>query len=100
MIFKRGRYSGFLRPISYTIDLLVINLLPLYFFNSNFEHLNFIIFVSLAWIMVSLKTNFYEIYRFTQVTRIVSLVGQQGAIFFLIVFAFFGFYNDIARLLG
>ena len=24
MIFKRGRYSGFLRPISYLIDLLII----------------------------------------------------------------------------
>ena len=97
MIFKRGRYSGFLRPISYTIDLLIINLLPLYFFNDNFQHLNFSIFVSLAWIILSLKSNFYEIYRFTQVTKIVSLVGQQGAIFFLIVFTFFGFYSDVTK---
>lgn len=97
MIFKRGRYSGFLRPISYTIDLLVINLLPTYFFNDNFQYLNFVIFVSIAWILLSLKSSFYEIYRFTQGTKIVSLVGQQGAIFFLIVFAFFGFYSDVTK---
>ena len=24
MIFKRGRYSGFLRPISYIVDLIII----------------------------------------------------------------------------
>ena len=35
MIFKRGRYSGFLRPISYVIDLLIINILAYRFFEDN-----------------------------------------------------------------
>jgi len=95
MIFKRGRFSGFLRPISYTIDLLIIHILASRFFTENFEYLNYIIFVSLAWVVLSLKSNFYEIYRFTAVAKIMSLIGKQGVVFFLIVFAFFGFYNEL-----
>jgi putative colanic acid biosynthesis UDP-glucose lipid carrier transferase len=95
MIFKRGRYSGFLRPISYLVDLTIIHVLAHQFFDVNFEYLNYIIFISLAWIVLSLKSNFYEIYRFTHVTKIMSLLGKQGLIFFLIVFAFFGFYNNV-----
>lgn len=95
MIFKRGRFSGFLRPISYTIDLLIIHVLAARFFSENFEYLNYIIFVSLAWVVLSLKANFYEIYRFTAVAKIMSLIGKQGVVFFLIVFAFFGFYSEL-----
>lgn len=95
MIFKKGRYSGYLRPISYVIDLLIIHVLAHQFFEQNFEYLNYVIFVSLAWIVLSLKSNFYEIYRFTHVAKIMSLVGKQGIVFFLIVFAFFGYYNSV-----
>lgn len=95
MIFKKGRYSGFLRPISYTIDLVIIHVLAHQFFDQNFEYLNYIIFVSLAWIILSLRSNFYEIYRFTHVAKIMSLIGKQGVVFFLIVFAFFGYYNQV-----
>jgi len=93
MIFKRGRYSGFLRPISYSIDLLIIHILALQFFGLDFAYLNYIVFVTLAWVVLSLKSNFYEIYRFTGGTSIMGLIGKQGVVFFLIVFAFFGYYS-------
>ncbi|OAB80216.1 exopolysaccharide biosynthesis polyprenyl glycosylphosphotransferase [Cochleicola gelatinilyticus] len=97
MIFKRGRYSGYLRPISYVIDLLIIHVLAHQFFERNFEYLNYIIFISLAWIILSIKSNFYEIYRFTHVAKIMSLIGKQSVIFLLIVFAFFGYYNQVTK---
>jgi len=96
MIYKTGRYSGFLRPISYIIDLLIINLLAYQFFELNFLFLNYVIFVSFAWIVISMRSNFYEIYRFTRLTKIISLLGKQGVLFFLLVFAFFGFYSELA----
>jgi putative colanic acid biosynthesis UDP-glucose lipid carrier transferase len=95
MIFKSGRYSGFLRPISYGIDLTIIHILAYQFFTKDSQYLHFIIFVSLAWIILSLKSNFYEIYRFTHVAKIISLVSKQGVLYFLIIFAFFGFYNEL-----
>lgn len=95
MIFKTGRYSGFLRPISYIIDLLIINSLAYQFFESNFLFLNYVLFVSIAWVVMSLRSSFYEIYRFTRLTNILSLIGKQGILFILLVFAFFGFYREL-----
>jgi Undecaprenyl-phosphate glucose phosphotransferase len=95
MIFKRGRYSGFLRPISYVIDLLIINLLAYRFFEGNFIYLNYILFISFSWIIIVLRSHFYEIYRFTRVTNILSLIFKQGILFLLLVFAFFGFYQRL-----
>ena len=95
MIFKSGRYSGFLRPISYIIDLSIIHVLAYRFFEQDFLYLNYIFFVTIAWIILSLKSSFYEIYRHTHVSTILSLVGKQGIVFFLIVFAFFGYYNNL-----
>ncbi len=96
MLFKRGRFSGYLRPISYAIDLVVIQAVAyLLFFNEEIN-VNFLIFISAAWVFVSLKSNFYEIYRFTQVVKIFALLGKQMILFVLVVFAFFGFYNEMS----
>ena len=95
MIYKTGRYSGFLRPISYAIDLAIIHVLAAPFFEQRFVFLNYILFVSFAWIAIALRSNFYEIYRFTRTTNILALGLKQGALFLLLVFAFFGFYREI-----
>ena len=95
MIFQRGRYSGFLRPISYLLDLTIIFLLAYYFFGEKLLYFQYIVFIMVGWIILSLKSDFYDIYRFTHVSKIMSLIGKQGIIFFLIVFSFFGFYNEL-----
>lgn len=95
MIYKTGRYSGYLRPISYSIDLVIIHLLAYSFFESNIIYLNYIIFISIGWIIMSLRSHFYEIYRFSSVSNILSLLGRQFVLFFLLVFAFFGFYSEL-----
>ena len=96
-MFKKGRFSGYLRPISYLIDLSIINVLAYLFFSNNFQVLNFIIFTSIAWIIASFRSNFYEIYRFTSLIKILSLIIKQGVIFTLIIFAFFGYYGEVNK---
>lgn len=92
-MFKRGRYSGFIRPISYLIDLAIIYLFAKQFFLINEQFIHYIIFITISWIIVSMISNFYEIYRFTKGVKIVSLIAKQAVLFTLLVFAFFGFYN-------
>ena len=94
MIFRSGRYSGFLRPITYVIDLLIIHLWAFYFFAETYEVVNYVAFVTLGWVVLSLKANFYEIYRFTHVAKIMNLIGKQATIFFLIVFTYFGIFTS------
>ncbi|QQX77594.1 MULTISPECIES: exopolysaccharide biosynthesis polyprenyl glycosylphosphotransferase [Aequorivita] len=94
-MFRSGRYSGLLRPISYGIDLFFIHFFAFEFFNQPFPFFNYVVFVTIAWLVLSLSSGFYEIYRFTHLSKIMSLIGKQGLIFLLIVFSFFGFYNEL-----
>jgi len=97
MIFKRGRYSGFLRPISYAIDLGIINFLAFPLFEDSLTFINYFVFITLSWVVVALRSDFYEIYRFTRVTNILTLLLKQGLLFLLTVFAFFGFFNELNK---
>ena len=80
MIFKRGRYSGFLRPISYAIDLIVIGYFSMGIISEKSDILNFIIYISISWIISSLLSRFYEVYRYTRVTRIFTLIAKQSVL--------------------
>lgn len=93
--FKQGRYSGYLRPISYLIDLSIINGLGLLYFFKQIEPLFFVVFFSIAWIMLSITSKFYEVYRYTREITILSLIIRQLGLFMLIVFAFSGFFNEL-----
>ena len=95
MIFKRGRYSGFLRPISYTIDLLIIGFITNKLNLEKAVLLNFILFISFSWIISSFSTRFYQIFRFTSVTKIFTLITKQSIILILLVYSFFGYHSEI-----
>ncbi|WP_299776571.1 undecaprenyl-phosphate glucose phosphotransferase [uncultured Formosa sp.] len=93
--FKQGRYSGYLRPISYAIDLSIINGLALSYFFPVVNPLLYMSLVSCTWVILSLYSNFYEVYRFTREVTIMSLLLKQALLFTLIVFAYFGFRHNL-----
>ena len=96
MIFKRGRYSGFLRPISYMIDLIIVGYFSFGIISEKSNLLYFFIYISSSWIVSTLLSEFYEVYRYTRVTKILGLIAKQTILFLLLVFAFFGFYNELS----
>lgn len=100
MLFKQYRYSGLITPISYFIDLLVINLFA-YFLPINFNNpIIFHSYISIVWILIALKTEFYAVHRYTKVTNIIRLLFSQFIFFFLVLYAFIGFFKqpNISRL--
>ncbi|MAN28511.1 MULTISPECIES: undecaprenyl-phosphate glucose phosphotransferase [Mesonia] len=97
MVIKQGRYSGYLRPMAYLIDLAIILLFALQFQFEIIDYFNYAIFISIGWLILSIKSQFYEIYRFTKVIRIFSLAFLQAGLFILLVFAFFGFFEELSR---
>lgn len=94
---KTGRYSSFIRPISYLVDIAILLVLALQFEFDPALNLIFYTYIISTWILLSLKSNFYEVYRFTKVTKIISLTILQAIIFTLIVFAFFGYFYEYGR---
>lgn len=93
-LFKHGRYSGFLRPISYGIDLLIINLLATRYFLNEVNPFVFISYISITWVILSLGSKFYEVYRYTREVYILSLIFKQLLLFLLLVYAFSGVFNE------
>ena len=100
MIFSKEKYSGFILPISIILDLTIINILAFYL-PILFEFpLLFHGYISLVWVIISAKNEFYKIYRFTKVTHILRLLFRQFVFFFLSLYAFIGFFKqpNISRL--
>lgn len=90
---KTGRYSVYIRPATYLLDLLVINVLSFCIFSSDLACLYFSAFISLSWIIIALNIDFYEVYRFTKVVTIINKLARQVFLFTLVCFAFAGIYS-------
>lgn len=92
-----GRYSSYIRPASYVVDLAILIFFAFQFSFDPLLNFTFISYIIITWILLSLKSGFYEIYRYTKITKIISLTILQAIIFTLIVFAFFGYYYEYGR---
>ncbi|MCB0444711.1 MAG: undecaprenyl-phosphate glucose phosphotransferase [Gelidibacter sp.] len=93
--FKQGRYSGYLRPISYFIDLSIINGFAVFYFFKNIDGVAFVLIMSIAWIIISIASSFYEVYRYTREVSILALVLRQILLFTLVIFAFSGYNHNL-----
>jgi putative colanic acid biosynthesis UDP-glucose lipid carrier transferase len=94
-LFKQGRYSGYLRPISYLIDLSVINIIAIFYLLDKKDPIIFSTFISVGWFLLSVYSKFYEVYRYTRPVNILSLIVKQSVLFLLFVFAFSGLYHEL-----
>ncbi len=97
--FKQRRYSGFITPMAYIIDLGII-IGCIFLFNINITNLYaFIIYVSFSWVVVSFMNRFYDIHRYTKLIKITALIIKQVFFFLIILYAFIGFFKqpDISR---
>ena len=94
MFFKQGRYSGFITPFSYGLDLVIINFLAYILPINIIEGILFHTYISIAWIVIAFMLEFYVIYRYTKVTHILKLLFRQFFFYGLVVYAFIGFFKQ------
>ncbi|MCX7551342.1 undecaprenyl-phosphate glucose phosphotransferase [Xanthomarina sp. F2636L] len=93
--FKQGRYSGYIKYISYLIDLSIINGLALLYFFKTVNPIVFVLLISSAWIVLSIYSKFYEVYRYSREINIASLILKQLVLFTLLMLAFSGFNHEL-----
>ncbi|MBP6099383.1 MAG: exopolysaccharide biosynthesis polyprenyl glycosylphosphotransferase [Flavobacterium sp.] len=89
---KTGRYSGYIRPFSYLFDITVINVLIIFLLPEELNEYRFHLFTTISWLIISWNIQFYEVYRFTKSIEILGKIIKQGSLFFLINFAYLGYY--------
>lgn len=94
---KTGRYSGYIRPFSYLIDLIIINVLALYIFPFHDNEIIYSIFISFAWFTIAIYLGFYEVYRYTKVIAILNCTLKQAILFTLFCLALELYYSEFAN---
>ncbi len=95
-VFQTGRYSKFIRPISISIDLIVLIVLGFLFFrDQNLKMEYFLFYQVVGWGIIAFFIRFYGVYRFTTPLEILSKIVQQGVLFLLVTIAFFPFSKQV-----
>lgn len=92
-MFKKGRFSGWIRPIAYTVDICIIYIMAYFILLPYINTSIFAGYIAIAWLLLSLSTRFYVIYRYTHATNLLILLAKQTVMFGLVVYAYFGYHG-------
>ena len=93
---RAGRYSAYIRPFSYMIDLIVINALSIYIGPFHENQLLYAFFISSAWIVIATYFGFYEVYRYTRVIAILNKSLKQTVLFGVVCLALELYFSAFA----
>ncbi len=75
------------------LDLLAVNILALHFVHLHENYPIGHLYLSVSWMITALFIKFYEVYRFTKATKILSLWLSQIFFFMVAFYAFQGFFK-------
>ena len=90
--FRQGRYSWAIKPISYIVDLSIIIFIGVYCLFINIPWQEFTVIISSGWIITAFISKFYEVYRYSSVIRVFTLLVRQIMFFSLFMFAYAGIF--------
>jgi len=90
---KIGRYSKYLRPITITFDLIVLVIFGIWLLPDSFQVTHFYFYLAFSWIVISITTKFYQVYRFTKLIQIAQKTIKQYFLFALNIFALNGLFS-------
>ena len=92
-----GRFSIYIRPFSYVLDLIIINYLVSSLVINSLNGIYYHFFVSVSWVFISWNVSFYEVYRFTKVTEIFEKIVKQYILFTIVNFAYVGYFLKLSE---
>ena len=98
MLTKTGRYSGYIRPFSYIIDLIIINVMSILIMPLPTHSVVYTLFISFGWFFIALYLGFYEVYRYTRVISILNNALKQALLFGLLCLALELYYSGVVNL--
>ena len=87
-----GRFSVYIRPFSYVLDLIIINFLAYNFLINSLNGFYYHFFISFSWVVISWNVGFYEVYRFTKASEIIEKIIKQYVVFTIVNFAYIGYF--------
>ena len=91
---RKHRYSYLITPLLLILDLSIINCIVLFINDREFLNVEFLTYINIFWIVISLFSNFYKVYRFTKIYRIFTLLFVQFFLLTLVYFSYFGIFRE------
>src|SRR5690554_1295833 len=62
-----------------------------------FQSIGYHVFISAAWVFIAWNIDYYEVYRYTKVIKIIALVFKQYVAFMILNYAYVGILMDFSR---
>ena len=90
----KEKKSFFIRPLIILIDLLLINGIVFFIDDYHFLNFSFLSYISIFWLLLAYFTNFYSIYRYTSLVKLITQSIAQFFIFFLAYFSYFSLFKE------
>ncbi|MCF6280349.1 MAG: exopolysaccharide biosynthesis polyprenyl glycosylphosphotransferase [Flavobacteriaceae bacterium] len=56
--------------------------------------ISYLLYINFSWLIISFYTNFYNVYRYTKLAKIVSLLIVHLGVFFLAYFSYFSLFKE------
>ena len=91
---KTGRYSGYIRPFSFIVDMSILNIGAIYLTDFPMDFILYPLSISLSWFIIAASLGFYEVYRYTKVIAILNCALKQIILFSLFCMALAFFHSD------
>ena len=90
----KQKKSILIRPTTILFDLLLIYSVVFFVSKNDFFNFSFLSYVTLLWLIISYYTKFYNVYRYTHVTKLISLLLAQHFIFLLAYSSYFSIFKE------
>ena len=94
MKIKIKKYSNLIRPLIILFDLVIINLVVYFFSDKQYFNIQFISYITFIWLLVAFYTKFYNVYRYTHILKLFTLIISQFFVFLLAFFAYFSIFEE------
>ncbi|MDB9723959.1 exopolysaccharide biosynthesis polyprenyl glycosylphosphotransferase [Polaribacter sp.] len=93
MVHKTKKYSGLIRPLIIVLDVILLNLIIVLFSKEDIDGV-FCAYITILWLFIAFYTKFYNVYRYTHISKLLVLIIAQFFIFILGFFSYFTLFSE------
>ncbi|MGJ8761482.1 MAG: exopolysaccharide biosynthesis polyprenyl glycosylphosphotransferase [Polaribacter sp.] len=90
----KKKRSILIRPLIVIIDLILIISIIYFISDKEYFNLSFVFYIIAFWLFISYYTKYYNVYRYTHVSRLVTLLLSQFFIFSLAYLSYFSVFKE------
>ena len=94
MITSIKKYSILIRPLIVIFDLIIIIAVVYFLSDKKILNIQFVSYLIVFWLLISYYTKFYNVYRYTHILKLLTLLISQFFVFLLAFFAYFTIFKE------